>query len=144
MPNEATWRAQARTFGVYLGSRGLPADLLQRYGAAVADWDAQALRCDRWLTRIASMHPALTSLTDAYSRVARPYGDLRRRLTLMLALLESHAATHAVYDRARPSGRVTAWLALGGAAAVWGARLLLAIVLLAPVHLVANLARGSR
>ena len=63
--------------------------------------------------------PGLTSIADTYARFARPYGDLRRRLTLMLALLETHGATHAAYDRAQPSSAAGAWLALAGLGTLW-------------------------
>jgi len=138
MPNERTWRAEARTFAAYLGSPALPADIVERYRWAVEDWRADRARFDRWLTGFAAAHPVLTSLADAYARIARPYGDLRRRLTLMLALLESHGATHALYDRARPSNAVLAWLALAGSAAAWSVRTLIAFVFLAPLHAVAS------
>ncbi|MGQ0642272.1 MAG: hypothetical protein ACT4P6_16110 [Gemmatimonadaceae bacterium] len=142
MPNEATWRAEARTFAAYLGSPQIAAEVVERYRRAVEDWRLPNPLFDRWLRRLAAVHPVLTSLADAYARVVRPYGDLRRRLTLMLALLESHGATHARYDRARPASSTTTWVALAAVAVLWGASTLVAFMLLAPLHLLASLSRS--
>lgn len=139
MPNEAAWRAEARAFAAYLGSPSVPTEIVDRYRLAVADWHTEPVGFDRWLRRIAAVHPLLTSLADAYARLVRPYGDLRRRLTLMLALLESHAATHALYDRARPSSLVVAWVSLGWSAVWWGLRTLVAFIVLAPLHVIASI-----
>ncbi len=143
MPNEAAWRAEARSFAGYLGSPQIPADVAARYRTAIEDWRGEASRFDRWLVRLAALHPLATSFADAYARIARPYGDLRRRLTLMLALLESHGATHASYDRARPSSPAVAWLALAGSAAVWGARTVIALLIFAPLHGIARIGDPS-
>jgi hypothetical protein len=143
VPNEETWRAEARTFAAYLGSSRVPAGLAERYREAVTDWQIEATAFDERLARFAAVHPALTSLADSYARIVRPYGDLRRRLTLMLALLESHGSTHIRYDSANPSSRVAAWLALAASTAGWGARTLIAILILAPMHGITSLASRS-
>ncbi|MGH7693737.1 MAG: hypothetical protein ACRENH_02095 [Gemmatimonadaceae bacterium] len=136
MPNEREV-TEARTFASYLGSPSFPSEISDRYHAAIGDWRVGPYdRFDAWLVRFAATSPALTSLADTYARFARPYGDLRRRLTLMLALLETHGATHAVYDRARASSAAAAWLALAGAGTAWALRALLAAVICAPAHLV--------
>ena len=143
MPNERDVR-EARTFASYLGSPSFPSEISDRYHAAIGDWRiGSSDRFDAWLVGFAAMSPALTSLADTYARFARPYGDLRRRLTLMLALLETHGATHAAYDRARASSAAAAWLALAGAGTVWALRALLAAVICAPAHLVLR-AKSSR
>ncbi len=137
MPNDASWRAEATTFAAYLGSARVPAEVIDRYQMAVEDWRSSSFdRFDDWLLRFAAAHPAQTSLADAYARMVRPYGDLRRRLTLMLALLENHGATHAAYDRAESSGAPRAWLALAGSGIAWAFRTLLAAVICLPAHLV--------
>ncbi len=143
MPNEREVR-EARTFASYLGSPSFPSEISDRYHAAIGDWRIGSYdRFDAWLVGFAATSPALTSLADTYARFARPYGDLRRRLTLMLALLETHGATHAAYDRARTSAAAAAWLALAGAGTVWALRALLAAVICAPAHLVLG-AKSSR
>ena len=143
MPNEREVR-EARTFASYLGSPSFPSEISDRYHAAIGGWRIGSYdRFDAWLVGFAATSPALTSLADTYARFARPYGDLRRRLTLMLALLETHGATHAAYDRARTSSAAAAWLALAGTGTVWALRALLAAVICAPAHLVLG-AKSSR
>lgn len=110
---------------------------------AIESWRDVPPRFDRWLGLVAGMHPVLTALADAYARIARPYGDLRRRLTLILALLETHGATHSAYDRAAPTHPVVAWLLLGVSAAAWAIRSIVALILLAPMHAVASLTRAA-
>lgn len=134
MPNEAPERRQARTFAAYLGSPVCPSAVAERYGRVVQDWTARD-RFDAWLVGVAAIHPALASLADTYARFARPYGDLRRRLTLMLALLETHGATHGAYDRARPSGALPAWLALAATGTLWALRTVVATLICAPTQL---------
>jgi hypothetical protein len=140
MPNDAAWRAEARTFAAYLGSPSIPAEIAERYCLAVADWRVEQGVFDRWIRSFAAVHPSLTALADAYARIVRPYGDLRRRLTLILALLESHGTTHAVYDGARPAGAVMTWMALASSAALWALRTVIAFIVLAPMHAVASVA----
>ena len=143
MPNEREVR-EARTFASYLGSPSFPSEISDRYRQAIADWrSGPPDRFDAWLVRFAVKGPAFTALADSYARVARPYGDLRRRLTLMLALLETHGATHGVYDRARPSSAAAAWLALAGAGTMWALRSVLAALICAPAHLLLG-AKSSR
>lgn len=143
MPNEAIWRAEARTLAAYLGSPRVPAEVADRYQAIVASWDPRGF--DAWLGRIAAWGRFMASLADAYARRVRPYGDLRRRLTLMLALLESHGATHGGYDRATPSGPAVTWLLIAVAGTTWLLRTALAFVVLAPLHVASQLApRASR
>jgi hypothetical protein len=134
MPNEQDVR-EARTFASYLGAPSFPSEISERYHRAIQDWRAPSDRFDAWLLRLAGTSPGLTSIADTYARFARPYGDLRRRLTLMLALLETHGATHAAYDRARPSSAAGAWLALAGLGMLWALRVLLAVAVCAPAHL---------
>jgi hypothetical protein len=136
MPNERDAR-EARTFAAYLGSPSFPSAIAERYHRAIQEWRAAPSdRFDAWLVRLAGTSPGLTSIADTYARFARPYGDLRRRLTLMLALLETHGVTHAAYDRARPSSAAGAWLALAGLGTSWGLRWLVAVAICAPAHLV--------
>ena len=73
--------------------------------------------------------------------LASPYGVLRRKLVLTLALLESAGATHAQYDSARPEPRARTLLSLALLGARWALVTLAAIVVLAPLHLAAGAGR---
>ena len=55
-------------------------------------------RADAFLVKVASVGPWSTKLIDAYTRVFRPFSTVRKKLVLMLALLESSAPTNAYLD----------------------------------------------
>jgi hypothetical protein len=82
-------------------------------------------------------------LADTYARLTRPHGVLRRKLVLALAVLESSATSHADYDTARGSPVLSAWTAILVRGTWWAAQLALALILLAPVHLVARATGGG-
>src|SRR5688500_14122530 len=43
---------------------------------------------DRWLLRVARLGPAACRIADAWARLAAPRGALRRKLVVLLAILE--------------------------------------------------------
>ncbi len=130
-------RTEAATFGAYFGTSHVPPEIVARYEIALAAEPTSTNdRFDEWLVTFAARHRVLTGLADAYARFARPYGRLRRRLTLMLALLETHGATHAAYDRAQSSSMAVAWLAIGASALGWAVRTLVATLICGPAHLI--------
>lgn len=53
---------------------------------------------DRGLVAVARLHPWTARLADAYSRLFRPHGLLRKKLILLLAILESCAPAHQHID----------------------------------------------
>jgi len=130
-------------FARYLGTADPPASGVSAYTRAAAAAGAPADRLDRWLLALARGSSTGLALADAYARLARPYGALRRRLVLTVAVLESSAATHAAYDTAIASGAPAAWLAIVAAGSGWALRTAVALVLLGPLHLAATLAGGG-
>lgn len=133
MPNEL--ESEAATFAAYLGCPQPPPNLLQRYGDVVRAWGSRpADRFDTWLLELARAGSTRTGLADCYARRARPYGEVRRRLTLMLALLETHGDTHTDYDGARPAATLRTWLALAAAGAGWMLRSIVATAVCLPAH----------
>ncbi len=53
---------------------------------------------DGFLVKIARINPWSAKIIDAYSRVFRPYSTIRKKLVLLLAILESCAPTHGYLD----------------------------------------------
>lgn len=96
-------------------------------------------RLDAWLVRVAMFGWPATALADTYARWARPYGVLRRKLVLTLAVLESSPATHARYDTALAAGAASTWVQLAWEGGTFVLRSVAAAVLLAPLHLAALL-----
>lgn len=132
-------------FAAYLGAGGDVRRGAERYARSHASLPvSDATRLDHWLVAIARTGPLSASLADAYARVARPYGLLRRKIVLALAVLESSPSSHAKFDTALVSGPAFAWLALSALGMRWALRTILAVVLLGPVHLVAAFAPGER
>ena len=55
-------------------------------------------RADAFLIKVASIGPGTTRIIDAYTRIFRPFSTVRRKLVLLLAILESCAPTHRYLD----------------------------------------------
>ena len=53
---------------------------------------------DGFLVKVAGIGPWSTKIIDAYTRVFRPFSTVRKKLILLLAILESCAPTHAYLD----------------------------------------------
>ncbi len=141
--DERALTAEFATFAAYLGSRDASARVAASYArahASVGRWDDAF---DRWLVVVARASSLTCGLADAYARRARPYGLLRRKLVLALAVLESSPGVHARYDTANPSSALVAWGGIVGAGLVWVARTVLAVILLAPLQLAARLASAT-
>jgi NADH dehydrogenase len=92
-------------------------------------------RFDRLLVRIAARHRLLARCADSYARVFVPASLLRRKLVLLLAILETAPETHRVIDAPPGGGAMLIAGRLIGQGVLWLAGLLAAAVLLAPVQL---------
>jgi hypothetical protein len=126
----------------YLGWPHASSHLGSAYARLHADTMPAETALDRLLGGVASRLPGGTALADAYARRCAPYGLFRRKLVLTLAILESAAESHAVFDAARPGTVVATWFALGWAGVRWVVISVLALVLIGPLHLLFG--RGER
>lgn len=123
-------------FARYLGAREDRRPDAEGYARAHASLPARDDGAmDRWLVGIARLGVWPCTLADAYARRVLPYGLLRRKLVLALSVLESAPVSHDDYDRARPSSLPAAWAALVILGTRWLLLTVVAIVLLAPLHL---------
>ena len=131
---------ESRLFSRYLLGGVADDAILDTYAAAVASGTAgpcPELRAfDRLLTRIARTHPVMTRAVDVYARHFCPAAPVRKRLILMLAILESHARPYAAMDTVDGGGRAAVYLRLGGAVISSLFLLVLATVFLSPLSLV--------
>ena len=70
-------------------------------------------RFDKLLIRIARINPSFTKLVDTYARVCFQNSVVRKKLVLLLAILESCAPTHRYLDVADAHGKtifyITIW-----------------------------------
>jgi hypothetical protein len=141
---DATLSREFARFARYFGTRSPAAAATVAYIKSHASAAAvPADRLDRWLVKLARTSGAACALADTYARLTRPHGVLRRKLVLALAVLESSATSHADYDTARSSPVLSAWTAILVRGTWWAAQLALALILLAPVHLVARATGGG-
>lgn len=92
-------------------------------------------RLDAWLLALARGGATRCALADCYARRTRPFGLLRRKLVLSLAVLESMPQTHAAFDTAVTSSALAAWSSLVASGVRWGFTTAIAIVLCLPAHL---------
>ncbi len=130
-------------FAAYLGSAAPGARAAESYQRTHASIAPPSDTFDRWLVALARQSPVACALADAYARRTRPYGTLRCKLVLTLAVLESSPALHRQYDTARPSGSVIAWSAIVVTGLGWMSRSVIATLLLAPLQLAARFAPDS-
>jgi len=98
---------------------------------------------DLFLVRFARRGRLLTKLADAYAAVAMPSSLLRRKLVLLLAILETCPPYHRILDEPAGGGpvRALARLAVTGLAAA--ASLLAAAVILLPVRALFAVTAGA-
>jgi hypothetical protein len=129
---------ECRVFCRYLAGVEATEDVVRAYQRA---HDVSSLKLnaatpmDRALLQLASGSTTLTRIADSFAAPLVPGGALRRKLVLLLAILESRGASASQVDHAVPGSRLI-WVA--GAAfhgAAWFARLVVAALLLVPLRL---------
>lgn len=104
-------------------------------------------RFDRFLLGVARRHPWLTRMADAYGRFFRPRGLLRKKLVLLLAILESCHPSHKMLDSVDPcglgDGSVRLAFRMGLSLFMAGLSLVAGLLLLAPAHFCFKLANRT-
>jgi hypothetical protein len=137
-PEESSLARECGVFACYLTGIAPTPYILKKYAEAQRKNTAcsSSGQFDRLLLRFARLHPASTKLADAYARLLAPASALRKRLVLLLAILESTPLSESFLER--PDSRnglalalKAAWKGLGFVLA-----LLFALFLLFPLHAV--------
>lgn len=135
--SEGRLERECRTYGRYLIGRE-PAEYVaekyREYHARCGPKVAPADSFDRFLSDISARSPFWTRLADVYASRFVRQAAVRKKLVLMLALLECSPESFAYLDAVDGGGSGAALLRLAGRAAVYAGALPLAIVLLTPVH----------
>ena len=102
MVDHGTRLAECRIFTRYLIDREPDTFVSSRYAAAFKKAQ-QSLAAqsgfDRLLLSLARIHPLLTRAVDVYSRFFTPASAVRRRLVMLLAIIESSASTTIQLER---------------------------------------------
>jgi hypothetical protein len=95
-------------------------------------------RLDRALDAAVRLGPAPARVADAYARRFRPTGSLRRRLTLMLAILENAPDTWEQTSAGTAVGPVAGAARMAVTLAASGVALLVGIVVFGPIDLMSG------
>lgn len=100
---------------------------------------------DRFLLSIGGAHPWLTAIVDAHTSFFRQGAVIRKKLILLMALLESHGSSHRQFEISDSSSRIVLFTMLAWKGIMFGLRLGLAITLLLPLQMItAALSRAAR
>jgi hypothetical protein len=139
---------ECRVFCRYLVNREPGAYVLGKYydaHVATAGRDAlPAALFDAWLLSTGKTHPLLTRLADVYARFVRPRTELRRKLILLLAILESCAPTDAEFHLSHAVYTPIVLVRLLGYGLNCGITLGAAFMVFLPLHLAAGFAARRR
>jgi hypothetical protein len=136
---------EAAAFTRYLVGAAPTAYVTERYAAAHAVRAGLRAggRFDVWLVALARAHPVTTFAVDAFARCFAPRSLVRRKLVLLLAVLEVSPGLHARVD--------TGWgpwplavLHLAGRGVALALAVALSTVVLAPLWAVAALRERAR
>ena len=134
---------ECRTFTRYLAGRDPTPYVVAKYCEA---HEVSAAfggdRFDRRLTAAARYHSATTLLADAYARFFAPHGLLRKKLVLLLAILEISPPFFQKLNRLPAGGRVAQTLYVGARLLLFGLALLGGVMAFLPVQLVTPKSKG--
>jgi nucleoside-diphosphate-sugar epimerase len=94
-------RRECRVFSFYLSGHEPTEYIAVKYVDAHQKVAALAPggKFERLLLKVATVHPIFTRIADSYARLLAPTSALRKKLVLLLALLESSAASERFLDR---------------------------------------------
>ena len=109
-----------------------------KYRAAIEQMPALApqTRFDRFLVAFAAKGAAAVRVADAYAAVALPGGALRKRLVLLLAILETRPPFHQVIDAAPGGSAAVATIAMVGRGLIAVMGLIAGAIVFIPARLV--------
>lgn len=100
-------------------------------------------RFDRLLIKIAGINPLFTKLVDVYARIFSKTSVLRKKLVLLLAILESCAPTHHYLDSADSHGKTLFYIRFLLKGLLFVIFLLLSTMLFMPLRIILG-AVGNR
>lgn len=99
---------------------------------------------DLFLLRVAATSPMFARMADSYAWLFASRSTLRRKLILLLAILENSGSTHALLDAVDHTRTPVLYLSFLKEALLFAARIVLSLVVLLPVHLALGFAGKIR
>ena len=99
---------ECRVFAEYLLGCAPPSYAIQKYADAhlVSPIFCKGTRFDFFVVRVARSHRSITTMADAYARLFVPTGLLRKKLVLLLAILETSPPSCHLIDAVDRGGNV--------------------------------------
>jgi hypothetical protein len=130
--------SECDTFGRYLVRVAPGAYVVAKYRAGHAAANIAptpaAGSFDALVIRIARLGAFPARLADTYTRILARHSLLRRKLTLLVAVLESVAPSHRAFEPAPPSSPAASLLRMAGHGIGFLGLLTLALALFLPLH----------
>ncbi len=137
------FESECQTFTRYLTGREATPYVIEKYRqlhAGIALGSADEL--DRKLVEVAARGPWRSQLADAFARRFRPFGPLRRKLALLLAVLEHSPEYYADMTHGTSGNRFIALLSMSFSGLRWLIFTLAGILRFLPAHIAAG--RGNQ
>ena len=131
-------QAECQAFTRYLIDVDPDVYINSRYAAALEQRRrelAARSRFDRLLLSLGRKHPILTRAVDVYSRFFAPASALRRRLIMLLAIIECNAPTAARLEQPDHAGMAGFIIGMTWRSVLLAVMLLLTTLTLLPVQL---------
>jgi hypothetical protein len=136
---------ECEVFGSYLTGSKPQAYALEKYFEAhrkVASYTVSD-QFDRFLLRFATTGSVFTKLADSYARLFAPASIFRRKLILLLAILESSSPAHRFLDSVNGNSKPLLFLQILQKGLLFVLSFLSAAIVLLPFHLLLGLAGRS-
>lgn len=93
-------------------------------------------RADAFLVKVASIGPGSTKIIDAYTRIFHPVSTVRKKLVLLLAILESCAPTHIYVDSVDAGPTPLLFLRFVNRCAIFALVVMVGVLLILPAELI--------
>jgi hypothetical protein len=94
-------------------------------------------RLEGLLVRIAKKSPFFANLVDAFTSIFSRFSVFRKKLVLLIAILESYGPLHHHFDSADKSGRLPLFMKMVGRGLLFMGALVLSIVIITPLRVMA-------
>lgn len=137
---------ECRVFGRYLLGQEMSPYVRTKYaeGHAALAWDRGPGFFDPLLVAIAARHPLAVKPCDAYARFFRPRGLLRKKLVLLLAILEMTPPYYRSIDAAGPGSLPALSVAVAWRGFTMVLALVPAVIVLLPLQVLSRISSGRR
>ncbi|MBI4825741.1 MAG: NAD-dependent epimerase/dehydratase family protein [Nitrospirae bacterium] len=141
-------KKECAVFSLYLICRNPDEYVTGKYKdahiAGVVANDSGLKQFDSFLARAAGFHPILTKLADVYTSVFFKGSVLRKKLVLLLAIIESSAPASFYFDSAPRSARLAVLGRFLRSAIFFTLSLLVSFVIFSPFHLFYKATSGDK